>query len=118
MSNAVASSRYGVNVNVAFFDYYREGDREYVGRSWLIAPSEVERNVRVGSGKRALLSFEELASLADERGVGDLYKALAYLRGRLRAVVSTASHRNGPLRRIVLQIVSSPRLSAQLSMYS
>jgi hypothetical protein len=70
------SARYGVNINVVFFDFYRDGDREYIGRSWLVAPSEVERNVRVSSGKRALLSFDELASLADEHGVGDLYNAL------------------------------------------
>jgi hypothetical protein len=70
------SSRYGVNINAVFFDYYRDGDREYVGRSWLIEPSEAERNVQAKSGKRALLSFDELAGLADEHGVGDLYNAL------------------------------------------
>lgn len=71
------SSRHGVNINVVFFDYYRDGDREYVGRSWLIAPSEVKRSVRMfGSGKRALLTIEDLVGLADERGVGDLYRAL------------------------------------------
>ena len=72
----LSSPRYGVNINVVFFDYYRDGDREYVGRSWLIEPREAERNVQAKSGKRALLSFDELASLADEHGVGDLYTAL------------------------------------------
>jgi hypothetical protein len=71
------SSRHGVNINVVFFDYYRDGDREYVGRSWLIAPSEVERSARtLGSGKRARLTLEDLVRLADDRGVGDLYRAL------------------------------------------
>lgn len=40
------SSQYGVNINVVFFDYYRHGDQEFVGRSWLIAPEEVKRDGR------------------------------------------------------------------------
>ena len=72
------SSQYGVNLNVVFFDYYRDGDREFVARSWLIAPEEVERKATtVGpSKKRALLSLDDLAGLAVERGVGDLYRSM------------------------------------------
>ena len=72
------SSQFGVNLNVVFFDYYRHGDREFVGRSWLIAPEEVERKATSAgsSRKRPLLSLEDLASLAAERGVGGLYNAL------------------------------------------
>jgi hypothetical protein len=35
-------SDYGVPVNVVFFQHFRDGDREYLGRSWLIDPVEVE----------------------------------------------------------------------------
>lgn len=72
------SSQYGVNLNVVFFDYYRQGDREFVARSWLIAPEEVERKATtVGpSKKRALLSLDDLAGLAAERGVGDLFRTM------------------------------------------
>ena len=85
------SSQYGVNLNVVFFDYYRHGDREFVGRSWLIAPEEVERKaITVGSSrKRALLTLEDLASLATDRGVGDLYRTLHEGLSRLSDQVGT-----------------------------
>jgi hypothetical protein len=72
------SSQYGVNLNVVFFDYYRHGNQEFVGRSWLIAPEEVKRNADTSgsSRKRALLTLEDLANLAADRGVGELYQVL------------------------------------------
>lgn len=33
---------YGVPINVVFFQHFRDGDREYLGRSWLSDPVEVE----------------------------------------------------------------------------
>lgn len=72
------SDQYGVNINVVFFDYYRHGDRELIGRSWLIAPDEVERKARTSSSsrQRQTLTPEGVAILAGERGVGDLYRVL------------------------------------------
>jgi hypothetical protein len=70
------SSQYGVNINVVFFDYYRHGDHEFVGRSWLIAPEEVKRKADTRGGGRQLLTLDELAGIAESRGVGDLYGAL------------------------------------------
>ncbi len=35
-------SDYGVPVNVVFFQHFRDGDREYLARSWLIDPLEAE----------------------------------------------------------------------------
>ena len=85
------SSQHGVNLNVVFFDYYRHGDREFVGRSWLIAPEEVERKaISAGSSRRrTTLSLEDLASLAADRGVGDLYGALYEGLSRLSDQVGT-----------------------------
>lgn len=82
------SSRYGVNLNVVFFDYYRQGDREFIGRSWLIAPEEVERT-SAGKSTRRILSLDELASLAAERKVGELYSALHDGLSRLSDQVGT-----------------------------
>jgi hypothetical protein len=47
-------SDYGVPVNVVFFQYFRDGDHEYLARSWLIDPLEVEsRPARTkGPGQR------------------------------------------------------------------
>jgi hypothetical protein len=72
------SDRHSVNINVVFFDYYRHMDQEFIGRSWLIAPSEVERKVRAASSSKRspLLTLEDLAGIADERGVGELYRTL------------------------------------------
>lgn len=72
------SSQYGVNLNVVFFDYYRQGDQELVGRSWLIAPEEVQRKAEtVGpSRRRQALTMEELTKMAGDRGVGGLYAEL------------------------------------------
>ncbi|MEA2603163.1 MAG: hypothetical protein QOF89_4155 [Acidobacteriota bacterium] len=82
------SSRYGVNLNVVFFDYYRHGEQELVGRSWLIAPEEVKRNAQTRNG-RPILSLEELADIATERGVGDLYRLLHEGLSRLSNQVGT-----------------------------
>jgi hypothetical protein len=93
------SGQHGVNINVVFFDYYKHGDQELIGRSWLIAPEEVQRNVRTlgASTKRRLLTLEELASLADEHGVGalyrDLYDGLARLCDQVGTTQSNVSFR-------------------------
>jgi hypothetical protein len=37
------SSNYGVPINVVFFQYFKDGEGEYLSRSWLIDPVEVEK---------------------------------------------------------------------------
>lgn len=37
------SSNYGVPINVVFFQYFKDGDGEYLSRSWLIDPVQVEK---------------------------------------------------------------------------
>jgi hypothetical protein len=44
-------SDYGVPLNVVFFQHFRDGDREYLARSWLIDPLQVESPTK-GPGKR------------------------------------------------------------------
>jgi hypothetical protein len=38
-------SDYAVPINVVFFQYFRDGDHEYLGRTWLLDPAEVETRV-------------------------------------------------------------------------
>lgn len=47
-------SDYGVPINVVFFQYFRDGERDYLARSWLSDPEEVEtRSAKAGpSGRR------------------------------------------------------------------
>lgn len=43
---------YGVPVNVVFFHYFRDGDAEYLGRSWLRDPAIAEERTRASETKR------------------------------------------------------------------
>jgi hypothetical protein len=43
---------YGVPVNVVFFRYFRDGDSEYLGRSWLKDPEIAEERTRASEAKR------------------------------------------------------------------
>ena len=46
------SENYGVPINAVFFRYFQDGDSEYLTRSWLIDPSEVDENAAKSSGAR------------------------------------------------------------------
>lgn len=43
---------FGVPINAVFFRYYRDGDREYLTRTWLIPPDEAEEKKSKSGGKR------------------------------------------------------------------
>lgn len=43
---------YGVPVNVVFFHYFRDGDAEYLGQSWLRDPAIAEERTRASETKR------------------------------------------------------------------
>ena len=71
------SDTYGVNINAITFSFYISDDgREYLSRVFLIEPSEVEyRNRIIGSSRKSkALSLEELQEIADQKGVGNIYK--------------------------------------------
>lgn len=71
------SDTFGVNINAATFQYFREEDgRELVARVFLIEPTQVELQSRTkgASKRRPNLTYQELESLADENGVGDIYR--------------------------------------------
>jgi hypothetical protein len=40
------SSNYGVPINVVFFQYFKDGEGEYLSRSWLIDPIQVEKQAQ------------------------------------------------------------------------
>ena len=68
------SEEYGANINVIFFRHFRDDDKgEFLGRSWLMEPSEV----KVRGGKRPPpLTLEQFQGLANEKGVGEQYQTL------------------------------------------
>ncbi len=69
-------SERGIAVNVATFAYFQEGTAdEFLARTFLIEPEEVDRKrSSAGSKRRKNVSYEELEQLADERHVGHLYR--------------------------------------------
>lgn len=71
------SETHGVNINAATFQYFNVADgSELLARVFLLEPSEVELQSRTkGSSKRRPnLSLDEFEAVADEHGVGDLYR--------------------------------------------
>jgi hypothetical protein len=73
------SNGYGVNINAVTFHYFKTNEsEEFLGRVFLIDPSQVEYQTRTkGLSKRQPnLSYEELEQLAEQNGVGSLYRHL------------------------------------------
>ena len=73
------SDTYGVAINAVTFQYFQdEAGQEFLARVFLIEPSEVEykSQARGTSKRRPPLTYEELQAIADQKGVGDLYKWL------------------------------------------
>ncbi len=70
------SEEYSANVNVVFFRHFHDDEKgEFLARSWLMEPSEVQaREVR--GKRRPILSLEQLKETAREKGVADQYAAL------------------------------------------
>jgi len=73
------SDSYGVNINVAQFQYFKnEVGQEFLARIFLIEQSEVEQKAQIkGIGKRAASSTaQELEEVAENNGVGESYRKL------------------------------------------
>jgi len=71
------SDSYGIGINAITFNYFKNDcGKEYLSRVFLIEPSDVEYKTRTkGSSKRSKpLTFEEFQEIADNNGVGDIYK--------------------------------------------
>ena len=73
------SDSYGVNINVAQFQYFKsETGQEFLARIFLIEQSEVEQKSQTkGTKKRApFLTQQELEEIAESNGVGELYRKI------------------------------------------
>ena len=72
------SDTYGVGITAATFQYFRDGEKEFLARVFLIEPSEVEykTKIRASSKRKPNLSYEELEEIAVSNGVGELYQQL------------------------------------------
>lgn len=71
---AYLSDNYGVDINAATFQYFQNEDgQEYLARTFLIKPSQVEDRARRISKRKPGLTYEQLQQIADENDVGDYY---------------------------------------------
>jgi len=73
------SDTYGVDINAVSFQYFRHREGEFLARVFLIDPSQVEQSKRTKSAskRRPNLTYEELAQIAEENEVKELYGQLA-----------------------------------------
>jgi hypothetical protein len=75
----MGAATHGVSINAVTFHYFKTNEgQEFLGRVFLIDPNEVEYQTRTkGASKRQPnLSYEELEQLAEQNGVGSLYRRL------------------------------------------
>ncbi len=47
------TDNYGVPINAVFFRFFRDGDRDYLARTWLIEPEEAERKVSKSAARKS-----------------------------------------------------------------
>ena len=73
------SDSYGVNINVARFQYFRNNtNQEFLARIFLIQQAEVEKKSldRPKNKREPYLTPRQLEEIADSNGVGDIYRGL------------------------------------------
>ena len=67
----------GVPINVATVQHFQDGSgRELLAQVYLIEPEEVRPKVRGSSARSAYRTVNQLQALADENGIGELYRRL------------------------------------------
>lgn len=67
-------SNYGVDINAITFNYFKDKNGEFIARTFLIEPAT--QIVKQGTRLRNLTE-EQLQSIADEKGIGEVYSYLA-----------------------------------------
>jgi hypothetical protein len=69
------SDTYGVNINAVTFNYFKNEDREFVSRVFLIEPNQVDYSTRTkGTTKRfPNLTYEQVEDIVKEKGIENLY---------------------------------------------
>lgn len=75
------SDTYGVAINAARFQFFRTQDgRELLARTFTVDPAEVEqRAAQKSTSKRTAVSAEQMEGLAEQAGVGELYRTFVQL---------------------------------------
>jgi hypothetical protein len=123
------SETYGVDINALLFQFFQTQDgREFLVRTFTVAPHEVEENTRRTGSKRTVPTPEEIADEASKAGVGDLFRrtrdGLSQYLGHKRRKTTCAFGANlpgGPHNATVLSLVpgeSSAEKGLRYQIYS
>ncbi|TSC91405.1 MAG: hypothetical protein CEN90_534 [Parcubacteria group bacterium Licking1014_17] len=88
------SKTYGVSINIATFQYFKHGGKEFMARVFLIEPSEADYRTqsKSTSKRKPPLTVEELENIAIKNGVGDLYnKSVNEIKKYIEYIATTRS---------------------------
>ena len=75
------SDSYGVSINVATFEFFRDTEgREFLARVFLIEPEQVEykTTTRRGSKRASTSTVEDIAARADDEGIGEGFRKILH----------------------------------------
>ncbi|MBD2363878.1 DUF91 domain-containing protein [Anabaena minutissima FACHB-250] len=71
------SATYQVPINVIRFNYFNDNHGcELLARQFLVDPDKLKKNIIVQSSRKANKTYEELAQIAENKGVGNIYKLI------------------------------------------
>ncbi|AUS99211.1 hypothetical protein CLI64_01710 [Nostoc sp. CENA543] len=70
------SETYQVPINVANFHYFNNNEHELLARKFLVDPNKVKENKISQSLRKANITYEELEEIAENNGVGNIYKII------------------------------------------
>ncbi len=69
------SETYGVDINAVRFQFFQAQDgRELLVRTFTVAPTEVEENIKRSGTKRTVPTVKEMAEMATKAGVGEIFR--------------------------------------------
>jgi len=123
------SETYGVDINAVRFQFFQAQDgREFLVRTFTVAPHEVEQNIRRSGSKRTTApTAEQMAEEATKAGVGELFRQTRdrlsqYLRPRnYKTVCTFGTSLLSPGKRVVFSLFpgkSSPEKGLFYTIYS
>ncbi|AFY47471.1 putative nuclease of the RecB family [Nostoc sp. PCC 7524] len=70
------SETYQVPINVAKFHYFNNNEHELLARKFLVDPNKFKENKISQSLRKANITYEELEKIAENNGVGNIYKLI------------------------------------------
>lgn len=119
------SESYQVPINIAKFNYFSSNGRELLARKFLVDPNQVQANIASKSSRKPNLTYEELEELAENNGVGNIYKLIyqglidyPFWTGTTRSAIAFTG--TGKKRSVIFNLIpieSSQELGLKIKIY-